>query len=115
MIELTVLNYLQTALTTSDGSVPVYAEMPVDMPPTFVVLEKTGSGRTNRIDSATIAIQSYAPTLYDAASLNETVKTCMDDMANTTTVFRSKLNSDYNYTDTSLKRYRYQAVYDITY
>lgn len=115
MIELTVLNYLQTALTTSDGSVPVYAEMPVEMPQTFVVLEKTGSGRTNRIDSATIAIQSYAPTLYEAATLNETVKTSMDDMANTTTVFRSKLNSDYNYTDTSLKRYRYQAVYDITY
>lgn len=115
MIELTVLNYLQTALTTSDGSIPVYAEMPVEMPTTFVVLEKTGSGRNNRIDNATIAIKSYAPTLYEAASLNETVKAHMDEMANNTTVFRCKLNSDYNYTDTSLKRYRYQAVYDIYY
>ena len=115
MIELTVLNYLQTALTTSDGSVPVYAEMPVEMPTTFVVVGKTGSGRNNRIDSATIAIKSYAPTLYEAASLNETVKAHMDEMANTANVFRCKLNSDYNYTDTSLKRYRYQAVYDIYY
>ena len=115
MIEETVLTYLQTALTTSDGYIPVYAEVPVEMPPTFVVVGKTGSGRTNRINDATITIKSYAPTLYEAASLNETVKACMDVMADTENVFRCKLNSDYNYTDTSVKRYRYQAVYDLTY
>ena len=30
-------------------------------------------------------------------------------------VSRSALNSDYNYTDTDTKTYRYQAVYDLTY
>lgn len=115
MIELTVLNYLQTCFTTSSGSIPVYAEMPVDMPETFIVLEKTGGGSTNRIDRATIAVQSYAPTLFEAAALNETVKAYMDAMPDTQPVFRCKLNSDYNFTDTTLKRYRYQAVYDIAY
>ena len=39
----------------------------------------------------------------------------MDGMAYAENVFMAKLNSDYNYTDTSVKRYRYQAVYDMTY
>ncbi|MBR3097490.1 MAG: hypothetical protein IKH17_06375 [Bacteroidales bacterium] len=110
MIELTVLNYLAEQM-----SVPVYMEMPAEMPDSFVLVEKTGSGRDNRIDRATIAIQSYAPTLYEAAALNDAVKEAMDGMAYAENVFMAKLNSDYNYTDTSVKRYRYQAVYDMTY
>lgn len=110
MIELTVLNYLAEQM-----SVPVYMEMPAEMPDSFVLVEKTGSGKDNRIDRATIAIQSYAPTLYEAAALNDAVKEAMDGMAYAENVFRAKLNSDYNYTDTSVKRYRYQAVYDMTY
>ena len=30
-------------------------------------------------------------------------------------VSKAKLNSDYNYTDTAKKRYRYQAVYEVIY
>ena len=30
-------------------------------------------------------------------------------------VSASRLNSDYNFTDTTTKRYRYQAVYDLVY
>ena len=36
-------------------------------------------------------------------------------MAESTNIFKSSLNSDYNFTDTSTKKYRYQAVYDIYY
>ena len=32
-----------------------------------------------------------------------------------TNVFRCELNGDYNFTDTETKRYRYQAVFDLTY
>ena len=30
-------------------------------------------------------------------------------------VFKVKLNSDYNFTDPSTKKYRYQCIFDITY
>lgn len=30
-------------------------------------------------------------------------------------ISRVKLNSDYNFTDTQKKKYRYQAIYEITY
>ena len=115
MIELTVLNYLTTCLTTSSETIPVYMEIPEEMPETFVVIEKTGSATDDKINSATIAVQSYAPTLYDAALLNESVKSFLDTLADSCDVFRCRLNSDYNYTDASLKRYRYQAVYDLTF
>ena len=53
--------------------------------------------------------------MYEAAVLNERVKKAMDDIAVLSNVSKSELNSDYNFTDTTKKEYRYQAVYDITY
>lgn len=110
MIEERLLSYLSNAL-----SVPVYMEMPEDALGTFVVIEKTGSSMTNRITKATFAIQSYADSLYDAATLNEVVKTAMEDMIERDDISKVELNSDYNYTDTALKAYRYQAVFIVTF
>lgn len=61
-----------------------------------------------------IAIQSYADSMYEAAELNERVKTVMADAVALDDITKVDLNSDYNYTDTANKRYRYQAVFDIT-
>lgn len=110
MIEKTIFDYLTTEL----APVPVYMELPRHKPGTCVVIEKTGSGRGNHINSATIAVQSYAPSMLAAAQLNETVKTAMDAAVQLPDVSASRLNSDYNYTDTTTKEYRYQAVYDVT-
>lgn len=108
MIEAVVLDYLSGCL-----QVPVYMEVPENPPDTYVVIEKTGSGRENWIDSAVMAIQSYAASLYEVATLNEQVKAAMDAIIELPEISRSELNSDYNYTDTTTKRYRYQAVYDL--
>ncbi|MBR0341024.1 MAG: hypothetical protein IJH64_01990 [Oscillospiraceae bacterium] len=88
-------------------------EVPEDPETTFVVVQKTGSSKTNYIYSATFAIQSYAGSLLDAAELNEQVKAAMDDIIVLDEISRSELNSDYPFTDESEKRYRYQAVYDL--
>ena len=106
MIELTVLNYLNNAL-----SVPVRMEVPENPPTRLVVLEKTGSSRENRLNTATIAAQSYAGTLAEAAALNEEVKAAFDNMIELGTISACRLNSDYNFTE----KYRYQCVYVITY
>lgn len=108
MIELVVLNYL-----TEQMDVPVYAEEPEEKPERYVLIEKTGSSINNHIRRATFAIQSYAPSMIDVMALNEEVKMVMDDAAILPEIARSHLNSDYNYTDTETKRYRYQAVYEL--
>ncbi len=108
-IEELALGYLSGTL-----EVPVYMEVPENCPSSFVVMEKTGSRRENRVNHATIAVQSYAETLYGAAALNERVKEAMDGLGALHQIGSAKLNSDYNFTDTATKKYRYQAVYDIT-
>lgn len=110
MIEQIILNYLKKCL-----SVPVYMEIPTNEPNEYVLIEKTGSSTENYINSATFALQSYANSMYSAAKLNEKVKTAMDGIIFTTDISKSKLNSDYNFTDTTTKKYRYQAVYDLFY
>lgn len=110
MIELTVLNYLNDALT-----VPVKMEVPKNPPKKFVVLEKTGSSRENYLNAATFAVQSYAGSLAEAAALNEEVKAAIDNMIELDAISACRLNSDYNFTDTATERYRYQCIYVITY
>lgn len=109
MVEEMILDYLSGVL-----EVPVYMEVPENRPESFVVAEKTGSSRGNRVNHAMVVVQSYAGTLYGAARLNEQVKEAMDGLASLPQVGSARLNSDYNFTDTATKGYRYQAVYDVT-
>lgn len=108
-IETIICDYMSRHM-----SVPVYMEMPVTDSKEFIVLEKTGSGEDEGIKTAVFAVQSYAESLLNAVYLNERVKTAMTDMIELDEICKVKLNSDYNFTDTASKRYRYQAVFDIT-
>ena len=109
MIEKIILDYLKNEL-----DVPVYMETPAKhIPLRYVVIEKTGSSKNDFIYTAMMTFKSYAPSMYAAAELNEAVKTAMDSAAILPEISRCELNSDYNYTNTQTKSYRYQAVYDI--
>ena len=110
MIEKILLDYLNREL-----DVPVYMEKPSDKPSRYVLIEKTSGGIENYVNSATIVIQSYAESMYQAAFLNETIKKVMEGIIALDAVSKARLNSDDNYTDTSKKQYRYQAVYDVVY
>lgn len=98
-------------------SLPVYTEIPKSYPSEFIVIEKTGSAQVNHINTATVAIQSYSVTSkYNAAYINDEVKQAMlDDVYAMPEITKVELNSDYDYTDTTQKIYRYQAVFDIKY
>ena len=110
MVEKTIFDYLSGVL-----DVPVYMERPPEEPKSYVLIEKTGSSAGNYIESATLAVQSYAASMYDAAVLNERVKAAMEGSIERPDISRCDCNSDYNYTDTTKKKYRYQAVFDIVY
>lgn len=109
MIEEILRNYLGDSL-----SAPVYLEIPKDYPSRFYVIEKTGGAQVNHIRSATVAIKSYGESMYDAANMNEELKDAMlYGLAELAQIASVRLNSDYNFTDTTTKQYRYQAVFDI--
>lgn len=110
MIEIVLLNYLREVL-----SVDVFMEIPPNPPGSYVRIEKTGSAEEEYIETATFALQSYADSMYEAALLNREVINKMRKMIALDEVFKVQLNSDYNFTDPSTKKYRYQCIFDITY
>lgn len=111
MIEKIVKEYLELHI-----DVPVYLEIPPNPPEKYVLIERTGGGENDCIESATLAIQSVSEkSLYNAAELNDTVKKLLRNIIYETKIMKCKLNTDYNFTDTVTKVYRYQAVYNLTY
>ena len=116
MIEVIVLNYLLEQNIDGIGQ-DVYLVIPEDKPDKYILIEKTGSGRENWIDNATLAIQSVsANSLLEAARINEAVKTAMNEFAdNSPDIYSCRLDTDYNFTNPATKEYRYQAVYNINY
>lgn len=108
MIEIIVLNYLNTHL-----SVDVFAEKPTNPPKKYVVIDKIGSGESDHLPSSVFAFQSYAESKYETSLLNEEVKTIVKQMIELDEIAGIELNSDYNFTDMSTKEYRYQAVFEI--
>lgn len=110
MIEKTVLDYLESKI-----GAPVRMEVPEEPPESYVLIEKTGGGVENQIWTATLAVKSIASTMYNAAVLNESVIQAMLDIVNSEDVSACQLNSNYNFTDTRTKEYRYQAVFNLWY
>lgn len=110
MVETDLIKFLGEMLP-----VKVYAERPAKTPDQFVIVEKTAGGETNQIEYPTIAIQSHAKSLVEAAKLNEMVKAAMKHAPKLTHVGMARLQTDYNFTDATMKEYRYQAVYNLSY
>lgn len=109
MIEKLIREYLKSKL-----KIPAYLEEPVDKPAEYLLVIKTGSSRKNLIPSAMISVRSYSTSLSRAIDLNELVKAAMYESVSLPEITKVQLNSDYNYSDTETKRYRYQAVFDVT-
>lgn len=108
MIEKAICDYLSEKLDCS-----VLPEKPSRPFGRMVFVERTG-GRGRFIKETTIAIQSYEDSMYKAAELNDAVIVAMKTIAEeVTNITRCDLNSNYNFTDTSTKEYRYQAVFDV--
>lgn len=109
MIEVTVLNYLKEAFPNTK----VVMEIVPGLGDEFILIEKTGSGRSDRLDRSTFAVQSWSSSMYGAMLLNEQVVEAMLGITSIKEVSSVELNSDYNYTDTETKHPRYQAVFDL--
>ncbi|MCH3961130.1 MAG: hypothetical protein LKE48_03225 [Solobacterium sp.] len=110
MIEKTVLDYMNSKL-----QVKAYMERPEKPEQSYVLIEVTSAGDEEHIKNVTIAIQSYATSLYKAADLNDSVVKAMEDIDTLTNISRCSLNTFYNFTNTTTKEYRYQAVFDLVY
>lgn len=113
MIEKTVLDYLNARLTTANA----YVNVPYHKNPgqgLYVVIERTGTQRTDMLYASVIAVQSYAPSLFQAAELDEEVRNVMFGLPNNAReVSGIRLIGGSNFTDPEQRQPRYQAVFEI--
>lgn len=111
MIESKVIEYL-----LEQFPIPVYAEVPKSKPSRFLTIERTGRVVIDHIKQANIAVQAWSSvSLEDAAQLCDEVETVMGGFISDNSIARCALENSYNFTDTSTKTYRYQAVFNIVY
>lgn len=108
MIETLIIDYLSEHLEVFVGM-----EAP-EQTTDYVLIDKTGSSRTNHIITSSIAIQSYGATLHDAMLLNAEVTEAMEGFIELDQITKVELETDYNFTNTETKQYRWQSVYNIT-
>ena len=117
---MSIEEYLIEKLGIMLDPIPVYAEVPESNPnpsnnhEEFYVLQKIGSSRTNHILVSNIAIQSYAGCRLRTIQMNEILKEAVENLLQFNEISRVELNSDYDFTDTTKKQPRYQAVFVIT-
>lgn len=110
MIAKILLDFLNADTTLNT---PAYMEVPTELTD-FILLDQTGTSQENHITTTTIAVQSYGATMWDAMTLNEKVKDAMERFLLLDIVTKVELETDYNFTNTETKQYRWQAVYNIT-
>ena len=108
MIELVIKHYLDGHLDA-----PSFFEHQNGFKGKYVLVEKLSGGKKNMLNSSVFAFQSYADSLFESVQLNEQVKEVVEAMVEVPEITGIQLNSDYNFTDTQTKKYRYQAVFDI--
>ena len=109
---MTIEEFLYTKLKNK-LAVPIYTQEPEMKPDSYVLFEKTSGGERHTLKTSTIAFQSYGKSLHEAMTLNQSLKLKVLGLIANDEIVSIDLNSDYNFTDTETKRYRYQAVFDI--
>lgn len=111
IIEKIVYDYLKSDNTFT---IPFYMMRPEEVDTPYYIIEKTGSqAKAGHLVLSTIAIQSYADTLYDAAVMSETVRHMMADIIELDEVSKCTCTGEYNFTNTSTKQPRYQATFEL--
>ena len=110
IIEVIIRDYLKNIFDC-----PVYADVPQDPGERYITIERTGGGQVDYIRDATIAVQCTAKTRLETIKLHETVIQAMLEITTLDAIGGIDLSGESDYTDLSIKEYRYQSVYDIRY
>lgn len=98
--------------------VTVAAEVPEDYPggAALIVVSRLGEQRQNHLRRARLAVQSYGATLLDAAERCEAAEAALASLpAEDAGVTACRVETSYNFTDETTKRYRYQSIVHVSY
>lgn len=108
-IEAEIIAYLSGVL-----ELPIVADVPNPRPERFVLVERTGGSDLEKyVDCPTVAVQSWAPTRFEASTVSRDVDALLLDMpGEVLNVMSCERNSLYNFPDPDSRQARYQGVYE---
>lgn len=112
LIEQRVKEFLDAEF--AEEQIGVYLEIPNNTPDTFIVFQLVDRGKENRINEVTLEFRSYAPSKFEAASLDEKVREALEKL-NEVSDITTHLGGGNDNPDTTLKRYRYRCYYNLYY
>lgn len=105
---------LKEVLETKTGE-KVLLEEPGIINDRIILLERTSGGVEEHIRSAVIRIRCFEKSMYKACELCEMIRDIMLNYVDHPDISAIDLNQEYNYTDTTAKRYCYQLLFDVVY
>lgn len=109
-IEVIVLRILAAKLPER-----IFAEYPPEPPAAFFVLDKLADRETRFVNTASFALQAYAPTKLEAARLIGAARDTLDALIFAKDISAVQPENEAPFPDTRTKAYRYQAVFSVTY
>ena len=110
MIEIIVKNYLDSKL-----NVPVVLETPNGDTQEYVIFHVTSRGETNHINEVTIEFECVSDSKYNAAVLDEALRSAMKDIIVLDSISASKFGGGGDDNDTTNKRYCYRSYFNLFY
>lgn len=110
LIEQTVIEYLQSELNLNE----IYPEIPNPIPEKFVILQVVDRKYTDKINSVTVELLSYATSKYEAAVLDENVREAMNDIIKLDNI-SCRFGGGNDNPDTTLKIPRYRCYFNLFY
>ena len=110
MIEVTIREYLSEVL-----NVPVYMEVPKNIPSEYVLLQLIDSGRINHIDAATLNVIVTSNSLYNVAELSNKVKDALLDSISLRCISHSDLGGEMASIDSANNKYQYALTFNFYY
>ena len=111
LIEAKVIAHLKDKL----GTDYVYAEMPEQVPPSFVLVSVRERTRANYIDRATLETCSYAMSKAEASALNDFVMASMESRPEHDEISAARFGGCDDDPDAWLEMYRYRSVFNLVY
>lgn len=104
------VDYLNGAIK----AIPTFAEEPVNPLEEYYVVEQTGGEFEDFVERIVVTVQSYGRTMENAIENDRTMRNeIMSGLILDNDISDIELVSYYDYTDTTKKKYRYQAVFEV--
>ena len=110
IIEKIIRDYLMENLTA-----PIVTETPTADLAEYVTFRVYDRAKQDQIEMATVEFECYSDSKYNAATLDEDLRTAMENIVSLNDIMGARFGGGSDEIDSTLKRYRYRSFFNLYY